>query len=249
MTENTCGMLPGELWVLAAHTSVGKTSAAIQCAVHAAIRGVGASIHSLEMGDVSVFQRAVWQLSRVDSTRAKRGQLSKDERVAAQAAVAELAERPIYLDDGSRSVMEIHAAVRRQSLKAPIGLIVVDYLQLLEDGGRYDNRAQAVGANARRLKLMAQEFKAPVLLLSQFNRESAKPDKARRPSLTDLKESGDIENHSNGVWFIHRPGQPNGGDEVIPVEFILAKQRDGARDIFTSRVQFRPAIQSFEEVA
>lgn len=244
MNRNTCGMLGGELWVLAAHTSCGKTSAAIQTAIAVAQHGTGAAVFSLEMGNVSILQRAVWQLSGVDSERAKKGRLTKEERERAAVALAAIYELPIHFSDGSQSVMEIHAAVRQRRSRSPVGFIVVDYLQLLRDGGRFDNRSQAVGANARALKLMASEFSAPVLLLSQFNRESAKPGKTRKPDLTDLKESGDIENHANGVWFIHRENMVDA--DRIPVEFILAKQREGRRNIDWPFV-FEPAIQRFTQ--
>ena len=230
LNNATCGMLPGELWVLAAHTSAGKTSAAIQTAVHIARHQPKAvAVCSLEMGEVSVFQRAVWQISRVDSEKAKRGQLSHEERRRAADAVNTLYDLPLYFDDGSFSVMEIHARLRQLRTRGPLGLVVVDYLQLLRDGGRHGTRAEAVGANARALKLMAGEFECPVLLLSQFNRDSAraKPNESpRRPELYDLKESGDIENHSNGVSFIHRPDLRDA--ERVSVEFLLPKQRDGA---------------------
>lgn len=247
MNQVSCGMLPGELWVLAAHTSAGKTSAAIQTAVGVArAQSKAVPVFSLEMGDVSVFQRAVWQLSRVDSERAKRGRLTPDERKRASDAVNLLYGLPLHFDDSSYSVMEIHARLRRLRSRGPLGLIVVDYLQLLRDGGRHGSRAEAVGANARALKLMAGEFECPVLLLSQFNRESAKArgnESPRRPELHDLKESGDIENHANGVWFIHRPS-PDDSDR-IPVEFILAKQRDGRRNIF-EEFWFFPNHQRFD---
>lgn len=245
MTRHTCGLLPGELWVLAGHTSTGKTSAALQLATHAAARGTGTAIFSLEMAKPSLFTRAVWQMSGVDSERAKQGELTDAEKRTARESAGQLYEMPIFFDDSSTSMMAIHASVRRRKLKAPVGLIVIDYLQLLGDGGRHDNRAQAVGANARAAKLMASEFRCPVVLLSQFSRESAKPGKLRRPELTDLKESGDIENHANGVWFVHRESQQDA--ETIPVEFILPKQRDGRRNIFTS-MTFRPSVQRFEEV-
>jgi replicative DNA helicase len=247
LNNSTCGMLPGELWVLAGHTSTGKSSAAIQTAVHVARQQAKAvPVFSLEMGDVSVFQRAVWQVSRVNSERAKRGQLTPEERKRAADAVNILYELPLYFDDSSFSVMEIHARLRRQRTRGPLGLIVVDYLQLLRDGGRHSTRAEAVGANARMLKLMAGEFECPVLLLSQFSRESAKPGKARRPELTDLKESGDIENHSNGVWFIHRENQQD--QDQVPVEFLLPKQRDGRRNIM-GQFLFHPSFQRFDASA
>jgi replicative DNA helicase len=243
-------MLPGELWVLAGHTSTGKSSAAIQAAVSIArAQPKTVAVFSLEMGDVSVFQRAVWQLSRVNSERAKRGQLTQEERKRAADAVNVLYDLPLHFDDNSYSVMEIHAQLRRQRARGPLGLIVVDYLQLLRDGGRHSTRAEAVGANARRLKLMGGEFECPVLLLSQFNRDSAKSkpnETLRPPELYDLKESGDIENHANGVWFIHRPS-PLDADQVS-VEFMLPKQRDGRRNI-SHGYWFFPNHQRFDAVA
>jgi replicative DNA helicase len=257
MTKSTCGMLPSELWVLAAGTGNGKTSAAIQTAVHVtrAARGKTAAIFSMEMGNVSVFQRAVWQLARVDSARAKLGLLNAEERKRTAEALATLIDLPLYFDEGSFSVMKIHARLRQLRTRGPLGLIVVDYLQLLENGGRHNTRAEAVGANARALKLMASEFQCPVLLLSQFNRESAKAKSKesnesketlpRRPELYDLKESGDIENHANGVWFIH-PLSSVDADQM-PVEFILAKQRDGPRNV-RRKFWFWSKYQRFDAV-
>lgn len=243
MNDATCGMLPGELWVLAGHTSTGKTSAAIQSGVNVARKGTGVAIFSLEVGKPSLFQKSVYQVSRVDSERAKRDLLTPEERIRLQTAAREIYDLPLYFDTGSTTVAAIHAAVRRQKLKGPVGLIIVDYLQLLGNTGRYDSRAQAVGANAWALKLMANEFQCPVLLLSQFSRESAKPGSKRKPELSDLKESGDIENHANGVWFIHRESMEDA--DQIPVEFILPKQRDGRRNIF-QQFYFFPRFQRFD---
>jgi replicative DNA helicase len=247
MNYATCGMLPGELWVLAAHTSAGKTSAAIQTAVHVArTQSKPVAVFSLETGNVSVFRRAVWQLSRVDSERAKRGRLTPEERKLTCDAVNTLIALPLHFADHSFSVMDIHARLRRLRASGSLGLIIVDYLQLLRDGGRHNSRAEAVGANARALKLMAGEFECPVLLLSQFNRDSAKAkpnETPRRPELYDLKESGDIENHANGVWFIHRPSALDANQ--VAVEFILSKQRDGRRNIMRE-FWFFPNCQRFE---
>jgi replicative DNA helicase len=247
LNNSTCGMLPSELWVLAGHTSSGKTSAAIQTAVHVArSQSKGVPIFTMEMDDVSVLQRAVWQVSRVDSERAKRDLLTSEERNRTGEALAMLAQLPLYFDEDSFSVMEIHGRLRRLRTRGPLGLIVVDYLQLLRDGSRHNTRAEAVGANARALKLMAGEFQCPVLLLSQFNRDGARSksnETPRRPELYDLKESGDIENHANGVWFIHRLSSLDA--DQVPVEFILAKQRDGRRNV-KQKFWFLPKYQRFD---
>jgi replicative DNA helicase len=198
------------------------------------------------MGDVSILQRAVWQISRVDSGRVKRGKLSGDERDAVKAAVHEVYSLPMWVDERSYSMTEIHAKLRQLRSRGPLGLVVVDYLQLLRDSGRHGTRAEAVGANARALKILAGEFECPVLLLSQFNRESAKGtgnQPPRRPELYDLKESGDIENHANGVWFIHR--QDTADSECVSVEFMLPKQRDGRRNI-SQGFWFFPKCQRFD---
>lgn len=251
MTEASCGMGPEELWVLAGGTSTGKTAAAIQEAVYVARKGFGVPIFSMEVGSEAVFRRAVIHMARVDKEKVDREMCNKEERERLRGAADELMELPVYFDDsGAQTTIGIHAALRRLRLKAQIGLIVVDYLQLLGGSGRHDNRAQEVGANARALKLAAKDFKCPVLLLSQFNRDPGKED--RKPSLFDLKESGDIENHANGVWFIHRPGSAEIFDrdterERVSVEFMLPKQRDGARDI-SQPFYFFPRYQSFGAV-
>ncbi len=245
INRKTFGLLPGELWVLAGHTSTGKTSAALQWAVQAARKGTGAAFFTLEMGPVSLFQRAVMQIAGIDSERAKANELNPEERDRVREAANLLYTLPIYFDETANTVMAIHAAIRRRKLRDPIGLVVVDYLQLLGAGGRHNTRAEEVGANARALKLMASEFACPVMLLSQFSRESNKPGKQRRPELGDLKESGDIENHANGIWFIYREDM-NEADQVR-VQFMLPKQRDGRRNIYHD-FWFMPKSQSFADI-
>ena len=244
MNRWTCGMLPAELWVLAGHTSTGKTSAMLQHAVYAAQKGRGVAVFSLEVGKKALFQKAVYQLARVDSEKAKNGEdLSDEERGAVRRATNELYDLPLYFDTAATTVPAIHAAVRRRRVKCQVDHVIVDYLQLLGNSERRDNRAQAVGANAWALKMLATDFQIPVLLLSQFSRPS-KDSKARRPELGDLKESGDIENHANGVWFLHRDEQPDA--DQVEIHFMLPKQRDGRRNIATS-MWFFPKFQRFEE--
>ena len=253
MTEASCGMGPEELWVLAGGTSAGKTAAAIEQAVYVARRGFSVPIFSMEVGNKAVFRRAVIHMAHVDKERVDRGICNREEREQLRNAANELIGLPVYFDDsGAQTCACIHAALRRLKLKSQIGMIIVDYLQLLGSSARYGSRAEEVGANARALKLAAKDFQCPVLLLSQFNRDPGKEN--RRPSLFDLKESGDIENHANGVWFIYRPANAEVSnrdtvDERVAVEFMLPKQRDGARDIaqpfyFFPRYQFFGAVDT-----
>jgi replicative DNA helicase len=245
MNGMTCGMLPAELWVLAGHTSTGKTSAMLQHAVAAARRGIGVAIFSLEVGKESLFNKACYQLARVDSELGKRGMLSAEQSAAVHRAARELYSLPIYFDTQSTTVTAIHAAVRRRRLKGPVDHVIVDYLQLLGNSGKFDRRSEAVGANAWGLKMLATDFQIPVLMLSQFSRESNKPGHQREPHLSDLKETGDIENHANGVWFIHRESMEDA--ERIPVRMMLPKQRDGRRNV-SAAFHFFPRFQSFAEV-
>ena len=246
MNYRTGGMLPAELWVLAGHTSTGKTSAMLQHAVTLARQGKGVAIFSLEVGKESLLQKAIYQLSRVDSELGKRGKLDAEQRKIVTDAANEIHHMPIFLDTQSTTPMAIHAAVRRMRLKHHIDHVIVDYLQLLGSTVKADNRAREVGSNAWAMKMLATDFQVPVLLLSQFSRQSNKPGSKREPDLTDLKESGDIENHANGVWFIHRPSDDDSNQ--IPVRFMLAKQRDGRRNVWQD-FYFFPQFQRFEEVS
>jgi replicative DNA helicase len=245
MNYRTNGFLPAELWVLAGHTSTGKTSAMLQHAIHAARKGTGTAIFSLEVGKGDLFQKACCQLARIDSERLNSGEpLEPEERKSLQYAANQLNDMPIYFDTTATTTTAIHAAVRQRAIRNKIGHVIVDYLQLLGNSGRADNRAQAVGANAWALKMLATDFQIPVLLLSQLSRESNKPGNQRRPELSDLKESGDIENHANGVWFIHRESQEDA--DIVPVDFILAKQRSGRRNVYQS-LCFVTRYQRFDE--
>lgn len=246
MNRLTCGMLPAELWILAGHTSTGKTSAMLQHAVGVARKGIGVAVFSLEVGKRALLQKACYQLARVDSEKIKQGlALEPRERTALRDAAAELAELPLYMDTTATTTSAIHAAVRRRVAKNKLGHVIVDYLQLLGDSGRFGTRAQAVGANAWALKILGTDFQIPVLLLSQFSRQKKNANGEKvPPELGDLKESGDIENHANGVWFIHRPSDEDA--DQISVQFMLPKQRDGRRNVYTD-LWFMPKYQRFEE--
>ncbi len=245
MNYRTGGMLPAELWILAGHTGTGKTSAMLQHAVTAARRGQCVAIFSLEVGDQALIQKSIYQFGGIDSELAKRGRLDPEQKDAERLAAEAVYELPLYLDTQSSTPMAIHAAVRRLSAKRKVDHVIVDYLQLLGNSGKVENRAQAVGANAWAMTMLATDFKIPVLLLSQFSRQSARPGQTREPVLSDLKESGDIENHANGVWFLHRETEED--SDQIPVKFILPKQRDGRRNV-SQHFYFLPTVQRFEQV-
>jgi replicative DNA helicase len=239
------GFRNGELILLAASTSVGKTAAASQIALYAASRGIGVAMFSLEMQKRDMLMRMAIMRSGVDGNHVRFNRLSREESRKYVTALSELNELPLYFDDSaSCSIPAIHAAVRSKRAEAPIGLIVVDYLQLLETvGKRPDTRAVEVGAFSRGLKLMAGDFDIPVVALSQLNR--AAEDRAE-PELRDLRESGSLEHDANTVLFLHRKDQQAAMySDVIPVRMLCKKQRNGP--LGYADLQYHKRFLRFEE--
>lgn len=238
------GLHGGQLVLLAAHTSQGKTSAALQIAMGVAEQRRLPYVFSLETEPTRLFRRMVTQLSGVNPRSGGR-MLDYEAREKERTAAAWLAENPIKLNSSARTVPAMISALRRLGKEPKLGLVVVDYLQLVQTIGRPGSRAQEIGNLAREFKLASQEFDVPFLLLSQFNRESAK--QGRRPELYDLKESGDVENHSDVVIILHAAELDT---EAVnrPVLAYVPKQRDGPRGKDISMV-FRSDIQKFEEMA
>ena len=237
------GLQPGQLVLMAAHTSQGKTSAALQIATETAKQGLASAFFSLEMQPRSLFRRMTTQLSGINP-RNGGSMLEYEERAKERTAATWLGENPIWLDSSSRTVPAMLAAIRRIPREPRLGLVVVDYLQLIQTTGRPESRAREIGTLARELKLAAQEFGVPFLVLSQFNRESAK--EKRRPELYDLKESGDCENHSDVVIILHATELEAEAVDRAMVAYV-PKQREGPRGKEVSMV-FRSDIQRLEEV-
>ncbi|MCX7993159.1 MAG: replicative DNA helicase [Fimbriimonadales bacterium] len=237
------GLQPSELIILAARPSVGKTSLAINIAEHVAIRErKPVAIFSLEMAAEQLVQRMLCSQAAVSAQRMRRLQLNTDEWAKLHDAANRLFNAPIFIDDtSSLSPMEMRAKCRRLKAKhnnRDLGLIVVDYLQLMRSSNRrVENRNQEIGEIARALKQIAREFHAPVLVLSQLSR-SVERRENKRPMLSDLRDSGSIEAEADVVLFIHRE-EYYGDKDAMPadpppgyvrqedVEIIIAKQRNG----------------------
>lgn len=245
-----CGFQPGQMIILAAYTSRGKTSLALQVAAHTARHGHGVVYFGLEMSNEQNFVRMCCQLARVDSDRLRHGVCTADERGRLARAAAELAECPLWFKPFHATLPGIHADVRSVSVKHPVGLVVVDHLQLLSGTGRHESRSKEVGAYSRGLKLAAGDFGCPFLVLSQLRRPDPGPSgKVPRPSLHMLKESGDIENDADAVLLICDSEDRQRMDErTLPVEVEIAKQREGVRDV-SAAMWFYTAFQRFEGAA
>jgi replicative DNA helicase len=228
------GMRGGDLIILAARPSVGKTSLALNIAVNAAQAGVSIAFFSLEMPAAQLTQRVLSSEASVDSSHMRSGRLSEADWKDIIDTCSVLSAYPFYIDDTpGLSLTELRAKARRQLNNVEQGLIVVDYLQLMQDKGRgQQDRWVAVGEISRGLKILAKELDVPIIALSQLSR-AVESRKDKRPQLSDLRESGNIEQDADVVMFIDRslsddeannPDRPSAGIARL----IIGKNRNGA---------------------
>jgi replicative DNA helicase len=229
--EMTGGLHAGELVIIAGRPAMGKTALALNIAQHVATRlKKTVAVFSLEMSNEALLTRLLCSAARVDSHKFRLGYLGAEERRRLQAAAAELVEAPLYVDDTSgSSLMEMHAKLRRLRAERPLGLVVLDYLQLMSGRGRFESRVQEISALSRGLKLLAKELHVPMLVLSQLSRAPETRPGDHRPQLSDLRESGSIEQDADVVAFIFREEvyKPEHEDLRGEAELLLSKQRNG----------------------
>lgn len=228
------GLRASELVILAARPSMGKTAFAMNIAENVVrYNDVPVLFVSLEMAAIELIERMLCSVARVDSHRLRNGSIDKNERAKLREKAAELSSVPFYVDDSpSRTVAQVASTARRIKRRTgKLGLIVIDYLQLLEPESSLDPRQEQVAKIARRLKALARELKVPILCLSQLNRQA--DDKGNRPKMSQLRESGAIEQDADVVMFVHREeyylkDNPEAQAEVAgQAEIIIEKQRNG----------------------
>jgi replicative DNA helicase len=235
LDEMTAGFQKADFVVIAGRPSMGKTSFAMNIADYVAVRARGkerqtVAVFSLEMSKESLVQRLLCSLAKVDIHKVRRGYASAAEYKALQTAAAQLHEAPIYIDDTAAiSILEMRAKARRLVSEQPLGMIVVDYLQLIRGPNNAENRQQEISSISRSLKALAKELQVPVLALSQLSRAVETRGGNKRPMLSDLRESGAIEQDADVVLFVYRPEvyetDPSKMDGKA--EIIIAKQRNG----------------------
>jgi replicative DNA helicase len=233
----TSGLQESELIVIAARPSMGKTALAINIAQNAAIRdGKVVAVFSLEMSKESLLRRLLASEAQVNSRKIQTGFLPKEDKGKLLSALERLMESKMYIDDTPGITLpEMRAKARRlKQQEGKLDLIVVDYLQLMtgtNSTGKkgFENRTQEVSSISRGLKALAKEMKPPVLALSQLSRGSEQRAGDKKPLLSDLRESGSIEQDADVVAFIHREEYYNRDDEELrgKAEIIVAKQRNG----------------------
>jgi replicative DNA helicase len=244
----TAGLHPGTLNIIAARTAMGKTALALSIAAHVALREHRhVQIYSLEMSKEQLTDRLLSMVASVDSQAMRRGQLTDAEKARLASAGDELARARLHIDDtGGLTLSELRRRARRLKAKHDTALLIVDYLQLMTPGFRAESRQQEVSDISRRLKILAKELGIPVLALSQLNRKVEGRDD-KRPVLSDLRESGAIEQDADLVAFIYRDEVNNldSPDRGI-AEILIRKQRSGP--VGELRLLFREQYVRFEEL-
>jgi replicative DNA helicase len=233
LDELTGGLHNSELIILAARPSMGKTALAMNIASNVALdQDCAVLFVSLEMSSLELADRMLCSVGRIDGHKLRNGRLPSDQRRRLVEVASRISQAPLYVDDSpSRTVTEIAAAARRIGRREEkLGLIVIDYLQLIEPDNPSDPRQEQVAKIARRLKGMARELKVPVLCLAQVNRQ-AEDAREHRPRLSHLRESGAIEQDADVVMFVHREEYYQRGEDreqhAGQAEVIIAKQRNG----------------------
>ncbi len=248
--EMTAGLQAGDLVIIAGRPSMGKTTFAMNVAEHAAIKDrVGVAVFSMEMSGEQLAMRMMSSLGRIDQHRIRTGRLDDEDWPRLTSALSMLKDAPIYIDDSpALSPAEVRARSRRLMREhGNLGLIVIDYLQLMQVAGAVENRTAEISEISRSLKALARELNVPVMALSQLNRSlEQRPNK--RPIISDLRESGAIEQDADVIAFIYRDEVYNkdSSDKGI-AEIIIGKQRNGP--IGTKKLTFLGQYTRFESYA
>jgi replicative DNA helicase len=248
--RETSGFQPGNLIVIAARPSMGKSAFGLCAAANVAVRhGIPVAIFTLEMSKSEVTQRLMCSEAKVESQRLRTGRLAPDDWPRLTAACDKLSKAPIFVDDtGSMTMMEIRSKSRRLKSKHPsLGLIIIDYLQLMTSGTSAENRVQEVSQISRNLKLLARDLEIPIIAMSQLSR-AVEQRHDKRPILSDLRESGSIEQDADLVAFLYRDEYYNDDSEQQGIaELILAKHRNGPTG--TVKLSFTKRFAKFTDLA
>jgi replicative DNA helicase len=252
----TTGLQKGDLCIVAARPSMGKTSMALNMAANAAItHGIPVAIFSLEMSSEQLVQRMLCAEGRIDAQKLRRGQLSQEEHQRLAGAAGHLNTAPIWIDDQpGTNVLEIRAKSRRlqselRTDKKELGMILIDYMQLMSGTANSESRVQEVSQISRGLKALARELEVPVVALSQLSRgPEQRTDK--RPMLSDLRDSGSIEQDADVVMFLYRPEYYAPAEKREELEgkseLIISKQRNGPTGVI--ELYFQKAYTRFDSV-
>lgn len=235
-----CGLHKQELTIIGARPGVGKTTLALQIAEHIAERGTETAIISLEMSDTQVIQKLISRRARINSYKMRMGTLETKELEQVGIVSAEIAELPIHLITKARTIQHIENIARKLKNKNNLGLMVIDYIQLIKNKGKFNSREQEVADITRTLKLLSLELNIPIIGLCQLNRNAARQE----PTLADLRESGAIEQDADNILFLYQEAEST--ETVVDITLKLAKQRAGETGKIS--LKFNKANSEFREV-
>lgn len=235
-----CGLHKQELTIIGARPGVGKTTLALQIAEHIAERGTETAIISLEMSDTQVIQKLISRRARINSYKMRMGTLETKELEQIGIVSAEIAELPIHLITKARTIQHIENIARKLKNKNNLGLMVIDYIQLIKNKGKFNSREQEVADITRTLKLLSLELNIPIIGLCQLNRNAARQE----PTLADLRESGAIEQDADNILFLYQEAEST--ETVVDITLKIAKQRAGETGKIS--LKFNKANSEFREV-
>lgn len=235
-----CGLHRQELTIIGARPGVGKTTLALQIAEHIAERGTETAIISLEMSDTQVIQKLISRRARINSYKMRMGTLETKELEQVGIVSAEIAELPIHLITKARTIQHIENIARKLKNKNNLGLMIIDYIQLIKNKGKFNSREQEVADITRTLKLLSLELNIPIVGLCQLNRNAARQE----PTLADLRESGAIEQDADNILFLYQEAEST--ETVVDITLKLAKQRAGETGKIS--LKFNKANSEFKEV-
>ncbi len=243
----TSGLQPSDLIIIAARPSMGKTAFALNIAMHSALKfRVPVAVFSLEMSTEQLMMRLLCSWGKVDISRMRRNFLDDDDWAALGDSMDAFSNAPLYIDDTpALSALELRARARRLKIDRQIGLIIIDYLQLMRASRRIDSREQEISDISRNLKAMAKELNVPVIALSQLNRKVEERSN-KQPMLSDLRESGAIEQDADVIMFIYREAaylKPADRPPTDTAEIIIGKQRNGP--VGTVELTYAPRYTAF----
>jgi replicative DNA helicase len=246
----TSGFQKSELVVVAARPSMGKTALCLNIATQAAVEGHGVAVFSLEMSKDSLVQRMLCAEARVNSQAVRRGALRDRDFTNLARAAGVLQQCSLWIDDTpSITLLEMRSKARRLKTEADLDMVIVDYLQLMRSPEYAENRVQEVSDISRSLKALARELQIPVVALSQLSRASEQRGGDKKPQLSDLRDSGAIEQDADLVIFIHRPEYYDRDDESIrgQADIMLAKNRNGPTGVV--RLRFTSEFTRFDNLS
>jgi replicative DNA helicase len=245
----TCGLQDGELTLLAGRPSMGKTAFALNIARNVAMDGKPVGFFSMEMNYQALCQRLMSAEAQIDSMKMRALTLSQEDWDKYMTKASKIVDMPLYIDDSpALTILDLRSKARRMSKERNIKLIVIDYLQMLKTNQKMESRQQEVAMFARSLKALAKELKLPVLALSQLSRQPEQRGRGKRPILSDLRESGELEQTADVVMFVYREEMYKPQDEKVRgvAEIIIGKQRNGP--IGTCELQFQREFTKFNEI-